>query len=260
METASNRRIQVKNLTIIFLLLSFAGAAAHAFRPYAKNTEAKTSWMTISSLKTGRQYYMEVAADGAVVTRTETRNAIVTKRGRIPARLAKDFFREIESSDILASQSSMDNKLVFYKGDLLDISANISGELKRIEAPLSNFGEAFSYAFGEVKKASARLPVVKKLKGFLMAEPLEGTVLEEFKLKASKEGEYKTIETYDIQKAAPLLRAIKQPYRLIPLENSAQVREIQDFISARQLYGLRKLFYLPSTRGTFKCQILDAVK
>ena len=26
----------------------------------------------------------------------------------------------------------------------------------------------------------------------------------------------------------------------------------------KQLYGLRTLFYLPSTRGTFKCQVLDA--
>ena len=249
-----------KKLISLSLLLIFAGAAAHAFRPYAKGAEAKTSWMTISSLKTGQQYYMEVAVDGTVVTRTETKTAIVTKRGKIPPQLAKDFFREIESSDIITSQSHVDNKLVFYKGELLNISTYISGELKRIEAPLNNFGEAFSYAFGEVKKAAAKIPDEKNLKGFLMAEALGGTALEELQLKALKEGEYKTIETYDIQKVAPLLKAIKQPCRLIPLEGSAQVREIQDFISSHQLYGLRKLFYLPSTRGTFKCQILDATK
>lgn len=245
---------------LLSLLLVFAGAAAYAFRPYAKGAEAKTSWMTVSALKTGQRYYMEVAADGVVVTRTETRNKIVTKRGRIPAQLAKDFFREIESSEIITTAGARDTKLVFYKGELLDISAYISGELKRIEAPLNDFGEAFSHAFSEVKKASARLPAEKKLKGFLKAETLEGSALEEFQLKASKEGGYKTIETYDIQKAAPLLKAIKQPYRLIPLESAAQVGEIQDFISTRQLYGLRNLFYVPSTRGTFKCRILDAAK
>ncbi len=250
----------VNKLTLFSLLFFLTGAPARAFRPYTKGAEAKTSWMTVSSLKTGQQYYMEVAADGAVVTRTETRNTIITRRGKIPTQLARDFFREIESSDMITSQSAIDNKLVFYKGELLNISTYISGELKRIEAPLNNFGEAFSYAFGEVKKASAKLPAEKKLKGFLMAETLEGTALAELQFKALKEGEYRTIETYDIQKVPPLLKAIKQPYRLIPLESAPQVKELQDFISTRQLYGLRKLFYLPSTRGTFKCQILDAAK
>lgn len=249
-----------KKLAVLSLLLIIAGASAHAFRPYTKGAQVKASWMTVSSLKTGQRYYMEVTLDGAVVTRTETKSAIATKRGKIPVQLAKDFFREIEGSDILTSQSSIDNKLIFYKGELLNISAYILGELKRIEAPLNNFGEAFSYAFTEVKKASARMPVDKKLKGFLMAETLEGSALEDLKFKASKEGGYKTIETYDIQKVAPLMLAIKQPSRLIPLESAAQIREIQEFISAHQLYGLRKLFYLPSTRGTFKCQILDAAK
>ena len=250
----------VKKFTILSLLLVIAGASAYAFRPYTKGAQVKASWMTVSSLKTGQEYYMEVALDGAVATRTETKSAIVTRRGKIPVQLAKDFFREIEGSDIITSQSSIDTKLIFYKGEVLNISAYILGELKRIEAPLNNFGEAFSYAFTEVKKASARMPVEKKLKGFLMAETLEGSALEDLKFKASKEGEYKTVETYDIQNVSPLMRAIKQPYRLIPLENAAQVREIQDFISRHQLYGLRKLFYLPSTRGTFKCQILDAAK
>ena len=145
----------LKKLLLPALTLLLACAAAHAFRPYSKGAQVKTSWMTVSSVKTGQQYYMEVAEDGTVITRTEARNVLSTRRGKIPQQLAKDFFREIESSDIIASQSTIDNKLVFYKGEILNISAYISGELKRIETPLNNFGEAFSYAFGEVKKASA---------------------------------------------------------------------------------------------------------
>ncbi len=248
-----------KKTLLISLALVFTGLAAHAFRPYGKGAEAKTCWMTVSSLKTGQEYYMEVAANGAAATRTETRKAIVTKRGKIPAQLAKDFFREIENSDAITSQSSKDNKLVFYKGEMLKLSAYINGELKRVEAPLNNFGEAFSHAFGEVKKASAKMPVEKKLKGFLVTEPVTGADLDDFQVKASKDGEIRIIETYDIQKIPSLLKAIKQPYRLLPLE-SDEIKEVQAFISVRGLYGLRNLFYIPSTRGTFKCQILDAVK
>lgn len=248
-----------KKTLFLSLALVFTGLAAHAFRPYGKGAEAKTCWMTVSSLKTGQEYYMEVAADGAVATRTETSKTIVTKRGKIPAQLAKDFFREIESSDAITSQGSKDNKMVFYKGEMLKLSAYINGELKRVEAPLNNFGGAFSHAFGEVKKASAKTAVEKKLKGFLVTEPLTGADLEDFQGKASKDGGIKIIETYDIQKIPSLLKAIKQPYRLLPLDRD-EIKEVQAFISVRGLYGLRNLFYIPSTRGTFKCQILDAVK
>jgi len=250
----------VKKILALSLILVFTGIAVHAFRPYSDGAEAKTCWMTVSSLKTGQAYYMELAADGAMVTRTETRKTIVTKRGKIPAQLAKDFFREIENSDAITSQSPRENKLVFYKGEILKISAYINGELKRVEYPLTNFGEAFSHAFGEVKKASEKMAVENKLKGFLVTEPIEGAALAEFQVKISKEGESKIIETYDIQKMPPLLKAIKQPHRLIALENGAEVKKIQTFISMRGLYGLRNLFYLPSTRGNFKCQILDAAK
>jgi len=247
-------------LSAFCLLIVLAAGAAHAFRPYAKGAEARACWMTVSSIKTGQEYYMEVAADGAVLTRTETRKTVVTRRGRIQTRLAGDFFREIENSELITSQVTRDSKLLFYKGEVLKISAYISGELKRIDAPLNNFGEAFSHAFGEVKKAASKPAVDKNLKGFLTAEPLEGAALEEFQAKASKDGKLGNIETYEIQKAPALLKAIKQPYRLVPLETGADLKEIQEFISTRGLYGLRNLFYLPSTRGAFKCQVLEAVK
>jgi hypothetical protein len=248
----------IKAGALCALLILIALPAARAFRPYAVKTEAKTSWMTISSPKSGQEYYMEVAADGAVVSRIETKGVIITRRGAIKEQLAKDFFREIESCDIILSQGTMDGKLVFYRGDKLKISAYISGEIRRIDAPLNNFGEAFSYAFNEVKKAAGQLPVEKTIKGFLMAEPLTGIALEEYNAKSSKETG--AIETYDIQKTKPLMKAIKQPYRLIPLEGEDDAKEIQAFITVHGLDGLRRLFYLPSTRGTFKCQVLDAAR
>ena len=242
------------------MIVLICAAAAHAFRPYARSNEAKTSWMSVYALKTGQDYYMEVSADGSVLTRAETKGSIITRRGKIRAQLAKDFFREIESSDIITAQGGRESKLVFYKGETLKISAYVSGELRRINAPLDNFGEAFSYAFNEVKKAAEQLAAEKQIKGFLLAEPIEGMDLERYQANASKAGGSRAIETYDIQKAPTLLKAIKQPHRLIPLESDAEMKDIQNFISTHGLYGLMKLFYLPSTRGTFKCQVLDASK
>jgi hypothetical protein len=150
--------------------------------------------------------------------------------------------------------------MVFYKGDLMNISAYISGELTRTAAPLNNFGEAFSYAFGEVRKAVNALPLEKEMKGLLRAEPVEGDDLDSFRNKAAPGGQVKVIETADLQKIKPLMAAIKEPYRLIPIEDAAALKELQDFVYERRLYGLRTLFYVPSTRGTFKCQVLDTAR
>ena len=244
----------------IFLTAMFFCAVfpAFAFRPYAQKAAAKASWMSVSALKTGSDYYMEIAQDGRAMMRTESKNSATTRRGRIPEQLAKDFFREIENSEVINAQSDSAGKMVFYRGEVLKISAYINGELRRVGAPLNTFGEAFSYAFSEAKKNIGKLPLEKNLYGFLSAEPLGGDALDQFRENASKEREVKNIETYDIKKVKPLFDAITQPYRLIPLESRSDLKDIRDFISLYQLYGLRRLFYVPSTRGVFKCQILEA--
>ena len=245
---------------LIPAVLFCAVSALFAFRPYGQKAAAKVSWMSVSALKTGKEYYMEISQDGQAMMRTETKNAAVTRRGGVSTQLAKDFFREIENSEVLNFQGGAGNKMVFYQGEVLKISAYINGELRRVEAPLNTFGEAFSYAFGEAKKSIEKLPPDKRLYGFLSAEPIAGDELDQFREHASKEHEIKNIETYDIQKVPPLFAAIRQPYRLIPLQSADDAKDIRSFISLNQLYGLRKLFYLPSTRGVFKCQVKEAGK
>ena len=243
---------------LLLAALAASAAALCAFRPYSPNAHSKTAWMTVSSIKTGQEYYLEVSLDGRAMMRAENSRAIITNRGAIKPQLAKDFFREIDNSEIINSQNVKQIKMVFYRGDVLKISAYINGEITRTEAPLNNFGEAFSYAFNEVKKAVAALPQESALQGFLRAEPIEGDALDAFRQKAAEDGEVKNIETYDIQKLPALMAAIKEPHRLVPLENEAAVKQLRDFMTSRKLYGLRTLFYVPSTRGTFKCEMLDA--
>ncbi len=247
-----------KKLLTLAALAVMAGALC-AGRPYNQTGRSKAAWMTVSAIKTGQEYYLEVAQDGQALMREESFKSLTTRRGRISAQLVKDFFREIDNSEIMNLQNVRRSKMIFYQGEILNISAYISGELTRTESPLNNFGEAFSHAFVELKKVVSGLPQETGVRAFLRAEPIEGEELDTFRGKAAKEdGEVKNIETYDIQKIKPLMAAIQEPHRLIPLETEADAKELQDFISARQLYGLRTLFYLPSTRGTFKCQVLEA--
>lgn len=249
----------MKKLALLTALLCIAAAAGYA-RLYEAKAKAKAAWMTVSSIKTGQEYYLEVAQDGQAVMREETAKSVLTRRGAIKPFLAKDFFREIENSEIINSQNVKQSKMVFYQGDMLKVSAYISGELTRTVAPLNNFGEAFSYAFGEVKKAVAVLPVETGLRAFLRAEPVEGEELDSYRDKAAVDGELKRLETNELQKVKALMAAIKEPYRLVPIEDEAALRELQDFITSRQLYGLRTLFYLTSTRGTYKCSVMEIAR
>ena len=243
----------------LLLLAALAAAAASlaAFRPYSQGARSKAAWMTVSAIKTGQEYYLEVAQDGQAVMREENSKSVVTRRGAIKPQLVKDFFREIENSEIINSQNVKRSKMVFYRGDVLKISAYISGELTRTEAPLNNFGEAFSYAFNEVKKAVSVLPQEKKVISFLRAETVEGEALDSFRAKVEVDGEVKNIETDDLKQVKPLMTAVKEPHRLVPIETAETLKELQEFISSRRLYGLRTLFYVPSTRGTFKCELLE---
>ena len=242
---------------LLLAALAVCAAALTAFRPYSQGANSKASWMTVSAIKTGQEYYLEVAQDGSAIMREENAKSVITRRGSIKTQFVKDFFREIENSEIINSQNTKQSKMVFYRGDMLKISAYISGELTRTEAPLNNFGEAFSYAFNEVKKAVAVLPQEKKVLSFLRAETVEGEALEAFRAKVLVDGEVANIETEDLRTIKPLMAAIKEPHRLIPIETPEALKELQDFIYTRHLYGLRTLFYVPSTRGTFKCQLLE---
>ncbi|OGS13279.1 MAG: hypothetical protein A2234_03910 [Elusimicrobia bacterium RIFOXYA2_FULL_58_8] len=245
---------------ILLAALLAAGQHLQALRPsdQMKSTRSRAVWMTVASLKTGNEYYLEVVQDGRAMLREVTGKTVTTRRGTIPVQLVKDFLRETENSEIIITRKLRQDKTVFYRGELVRISAYISGELTLTEAPLNNFGEAFVYAFGEIRKEVVKLPVETAVAAFLRAEPLEGQELDVFREKAKKDGEVKNIETYDIQKIKPLMAAIKDANRLIPLETTAEVAQLQSFITERQLYGLRTLFYLPSTRGTFKCSVLEA--
>ncbi len=239
--------------------LGLAGALS-AYRPYGQSARAKAAWMTVSSMKTGQEYYLEVDQDGKALMRAETQKSLLTRRGTVKTSLVKDFFREVENSEIINSQNTKQSKMVFYRGELLKISAYISGELTLTAAPLNDFGEAFSYAFGEIKKAAAAMPQETAMRALLRAEPVEGEELNTFRAKAARGEEPEVIETVDLQKIKPLMAAIKEPYRLIPIEDEAALKELQAFVTERQLYGLRTLFYVPSTRGTFKCQLLDVTR
>jgi len=224
-----------------------------------KYTSLNAAWMTISSnKKNASNYYLDISKNGDIIYRTEAKNKIITRKGSVPSQIAKDFFREAKNSESSVAENSKKTKLIFYKGELLKISFYLSGELRRMIAPLVNFGEGFSYAFNQIQQLSTKLALDKDIVAFISAQPLVDELLDEFRKDAGKDYEFKLVETNALQKTDSLLNAIKQPYRLVPVKSEKELKEIRKLIREKKLYGLRTLFYISTTRGKFKCFVINA--
>ncbi|MEA3306570.1 MAG: hypothetical protein U9Q34_02170 [Elusimicrobiota bacterium] len=244
-------------LSTIFVFVAVGWISAR--RRQYKYTSSNAAWMTISSSKKkSLNYYLDISKNGDIVYRTESKNKIITKKGSVPRQIAKDFFREAKNSESAVAEQSKTTKLIFYKGEILKISFYLSGELRRIIAPLVNFGEGFSYAFNQIQKLSKELTLDKKTVAFISAQPLVDELLDEFRKDAGKDYKFKLIETNTLRKTEPLLNAIKQPHRLVPLKSKKELNAIRQLTRKEKLYGLRTLFYISTTRGKFKCFVLNA--
>ncbi len=249
------KKITILSIILVFLAVGWIGARKRVY----KYTSSNAAWMTISSSKKkALNYYLDISKNGDIIYRTEIKNKIITRKGSVPSQIAKDFFREAKNSESSVAENSKATKLIFYKGEILKISFYLSGELRRMIAPLVNFGEGFSYAFNQIQELAKKLSLDESSLAFISAEPLEDELLDEFIKDAGKDYKFKLIETNTLRKTPSLLSAIKQPYRLVPLTSEKELKEIRKLIKKEKLYGLRTLFYISTTRGKFKCLVTNA--
>ncbi len=224
-----------------------------------KYFSGNASWITITNLKKPDvEYYFDIDMDGNVIYRFESKKIIFTKKLKVERSAAKDFFREAKIAKTLISETDTQKKLLFYRGEILAISLYIEGTLRQIKSPLVNFGEAFLYAFNQIKRAVKKAKIDKDTIGFLVASPLSEESLLRFYKEAGKNYKFTLIETAQLKKCKKILSAIKQPYRLIPLKTREEIKMIEDFIRKYKIYGLKSRFYIHSTRGKFECRIVPA--
>ncbi|MFH1619605.1 MAG: hypothetical protein ABIG11_06830 [bacterium] len=243
--------------TVLLLSFLFTPSFLWAVRPPAATLEPDATWMRIYSGESRWVYYLEATRDGRVTARTETRNKIETRSGKINDRLVKDLFQEIENSDIVSSQEDTAlGKSLFFKGEMLQLSIYFKGELRTVSASLSAFGQGFAHAFSQVRRAAGKTSPLRGLKGFITAEPLAGTEAKD--IRKSSPDAMKLIETAELDRIKPLARAVVRPFRLIPLTAGKDIKNLNTFITAHNLRGDRKQFYLSASRGDFRCSILDA--
>lgn len=240
--------------TAASLLVFLAACPVKAAGRQPVALEPDASWMRLYSEKSPWAYYLEITKDGTVTARTESKKSVLTRRGRIQGRLIKDLFQEIESAQTFASQEINKGHLLFYKGEMIQISVYANGELRTFEALLSNLGAGFSHAFKLVRAEALKLKPVKEAGSFIAAEPLTRSDLD--RMQRYLKNALVKVETSDIT-VKPLAKAIARPFRLIPADRE-QLEQLAEFISENNLKGIKNKFYLSTSRGDFRCSILDS--
>lgn len=238
--------------------LAITALSLAAFKGYEKEKVADIVWLEISHPKKNINYYLEADSNGNVLMREILGKKVVVKRGTAKKMFFNDFYREVRNSEIVTQQAFDDSKMLFYKGEVIKLSAYISGELKRISSPMNKFSEAFIYSFTELKKQAYNIKPGTSTAAFIMSVPLEGKLYDEFQKKTSKDYKLEVMEAKELRTNQLLFKSINEPYRMVPIETEKEVSELSDFIYENKLFGMKSLFYIGTTRGNFQCSVLDA--
>lgn len=227
----------------------------------AKNrstAKVKAVWMREINKKKDTDFYLEVAQDGNILSREENNGTVSSRRGKVPGMIAKAMVRETERSDAMSGHEKAGAN--FYETGGLKVYAYISGELTIAEATMSDLGKNFEHALGEITDAVSKMPLTTDIAGMLYCEAYSEDDLPSINKKIAIDGEIEIIETVDIKTFPPLIAAISDQGRMIPLETRDNIRELSDFINKYDLYGSRAEFILPSTRGTFACHMVNTYR
>jgi hypothetical protein len=248
-----NRKIFFYLLILLIPLTSFT------LKGYIKEENKDTIWLYITYPDKKMDYYLEVSIDGDVLLRITDGKKRIVKEGAIKKMYAKDFFRETKNSDMINYAKNLDiSKMLFYRGELIKISANVQGEIRRVISPLDRFSQTFIYAFRQVYNEALNLgDASKKYVSFVYAAPLEGEIYNQFIKKVPSNYKIPLIETKELKKNKYIFTAINYPWRLIPVPSKKEENTISDFMSEKNLYGLKSSFYIGTTRGNYQISIVE---
>lgn len=237
---------------LLIFLLSFT------LRGYVPQEEKDVIWLYVENDKTKKNYYLEVSFDGKVLLRYKEGNRYIVKEGLIKKSYVKDFFRETKNSDLLNYAKSVDvSKMLFFEQDLIKISANIAGEIRRVIAPIGSFSKTFVYAFNQVYEEAQKLNETKNYVSFIYSAPLQGELYDNY-LKVVPQGYIlPVVETSELKKNKYIFKAISYPWRLIGITSKKDESAIMDFVSYKRLYGIKSAFYIGTSRGNFQISIID---
>lgn len=245
-------------MKLLYYLVFFCFFSGFTLKGYIPESEKDLIWLYIENSKFKTSTYLEVSWEGKVLLKTVQNRKNIVREGYVKKMYVKDFFREVKNSDLMNYSRSVDlSKMLFYEGDIIKISANVSGEIRRVVAPLSSFSKTFIYAFNQLYSQAIELPETQNYVSFIFAAPLEGDIYARFIKSVPPGYVLSVIETSEIKKNSYIFKAVSNPWRLIGITSKKEESEIMDFATYKRLYGIKSGFYIGTTRGNFQLAIVD---
>jgi len=242
----------MKTKILFFILI----LSAFTLKTYISDENKEVIWLYLIFQDKKIDYYIEVEIDGHVIFRSVEKGKSIIREGSIKRVYVKDFFRETKNSDLMRYSRNIDlSKTLFFKGELIKISANIDGEIRRIISPLNRFSNTFVYALRQVISEAEKLDV-KNYSSFITATPLEGETYINYLKKVPSGYKLPVIETREVKKNKFIFKAINYPFRLIPLSTKEDEASVSDFMNKYNLYGTSSSFYIGTTRGNYQISII----
>jgi len=238
---------------LFFLIFIFS---AFTLKTYIPDENKETIWLYLTFKDKNIDYYLEVEIDGKVIFRSIEKGKVIIKEGKVKKMYVKDFFRETKNSDLMNYSRDIDlTKTLFFRGELIKISANIAGEIRRVISPLNRFPDTFVYALRELLKEAEKLDVVN-YQSFVYAVPLTNDVYLNYLKKVPSGYKLPVIETRELKKNKFIFKAINYPFRLIPIKTKNDETSISDFMNKYNLYGTLSAFYIGTTRGNYQISLI----
>ncbi|MDD4005517.1 MAG: hypothetical protein PHW69_10010 [Elusimicrobiaceae bacterium] len=221
--------------------------------------EVETVWLRLFPKGEASQTYIEAAVNGRTTVRVQSSGKITTRSGKVDKQLVKDLFQEMRGNDVFDSAALGTGRMLFYKGDLLRISAVWEGEIRTVEMPTEKLTQGFRYALDALKKAALKLPVNRKIYRFVAAYPVAEDELASHTDATGRERyRYKYLETSVIDLNPAISRAILRPQLLVPLNSRKESEELYDFFYDNKIRAESGDFMLSTSRGDFKMEIIKA--
>ncbi|MFA6584611.1 MAG: hypothetical protein WCS77_09970 [Elusimicrobiaceae bacterium] len=245
----------------VLAFAAFFSASVFALRSPDSTVEAESVWMKIvSKAGSARETYIEADKDGKVLLRESVSGKIVTRKGGIKKQLVKDLFQEMKNEDVFGSAFDNKGRLLFYKGEMLQITSVWEGEVRNAEMPVEKLGQGFQLALDGVDEAAGKLPATNDVYRFVSAAPIaeDAADLEAVSKYGGESHRYQYVETSLIDGNVELSQAIARPYRLIPLASKQDTDKLYDFLYGNKVKNVSGDFMLSTSRGDFKISISRA--
>lgn len=247
----------------LFLAVSVAVlclGSALALLPPDTESRSDSVWLRIYAKgDVNNQTYIEAAKGGSVLVRMQSSGKITTRHGTIKKQLVKDLFQEMKSNDVFEGSVLNTGRMLFYKGDVLQINALWQGEIRTTEIPLEKLTPGFKYALNAMRDEAVKQPADKTIYRFVQATPIESDVLASDEDDMGRESHrYKYLETSLLEKSPAVSKAILRPRMLVPLNSKKESEELFDFLYGNKVRGESGDFRVSTSRGDFKIEILKA--